>query len=88
MTWVYGFMVWKSVYFPHLSVMFFTCGPNPLLRDSTYSQALPFFRTSITFQGRSLVQAVRSRRSSMRRMINEPKTKSTCRKTPSHRHGQ
>ena len=81
-------MVWNNVYFPLVSVLIFTCGPNPLERDNTYSQASPLGRTSITFQGRSLVQAVRSRRSSMRCMINEPKTKSTCRKTPSHRHGQ
>ena len=75
-------MVWNNVYFPQVSVLIFTCGPNPLLRDSTYSQALPLGRTSITFQGRSLVQAVRSRRSSMRRMVNEAKTKLTYRKTP------
>ena len=62
--------------------MFFTCGPNPLLRLNTYSQAFPFVRTSITFQGRLLVQAVRSRRSSMRCMVNEAKTKLTYRKTP------
>jgi hypothetical protein len=39
-------------------------------------------RTSITFQGRLLVQAVRSRRSRKRRMVNEAKTKLTYRKTP------
>ena len=81
-------MVWKSLYLPHLSVLIFTCGPNPLLRESTYSQASPFVRTSITFHGRLLVQAVsRSRRSSKRRMVNEAKTKLTYRKNPSHKHG-
>jgi len=49
-------MVWKSWYFPQVSVMFFIWGPNPLERDSTYSQASPLGRTSITFQGRLLVQ--------------------------------
>ena len=80
-------MVWNNLYFPHLSVMFFTCGPNPLLRDSTYSQALPLGRTSITVQGRLLVQAVSRNRSSKRRMVNEAKTKLTYRKNPSHKHG-
>ena len=80
-------MVWKSVYFPHFAVMFFTCGPNPLERDNTYSQALPLVRTSITFQGRLLVQAVSRNRSSKRRMVNEAKTKLTYRKNPSHKHG-
>ena len=63
--------------------MFFICGPNPLERDNTYSQAFPFVRTSITFQGRLLVQAVsRNRRSRKRCMVNEAKTKLTYRKTP------
>ena len=75
-------MVWKSLYLPQVSVLIFTCGPNPLERDNTYSQASPLGRTSITFHGRSLVQAVRSRRSSMRCMVNEAKTKLTYRKTP------
>jgi hypothetical protein len=40
-------------------------------------------RTSITFQGRLLVQAVsRNRRSRKRCMVNEAKTKLTYRKTP------
>ena len=55
-------MVWNNVYFPHLSVLIFTCGPKPLLRDNTYSQASPFSRTSMTFQGRLLVQEERSRK--------------------------
>ena len=75
-------MVWNNVYFPQVSVLIFTCGPNPLERDNTYSQASPLARTSITFQGRLLVQAVRSRRSRKRRMVNEAKTKLTYRKTP------
>ena len=62
--------------------MFFTCGPNPLLRLNTYSQASPLGRTSITFQGRLLVQAVSRNRSSKRCMVNEAKTKLTYRKTP------
>lgn len=40
--------------------MFFNCGPNPLLLESTYSQALPLGLTSITVQGRSLVQEDRA----------------------------
>jgi hypothetical protein len=36
--------------------MFFNCGPNPLLLDSTYSHLSPFSRTSMTFQGRLLEQ--------------------------------
>ena len=53
-------MVWNNVYFPQVSVLIFTCGPNPLERDNTYSQALPLVRTSMTFQGRLLVQEDRA----------------------------
>ena len=63
-------MVWKSVYFPHLSVMFFTCGPNPLLRLNTYSQAFPFSRTSITFQGLSFVQLQSNSKKTAKRTIS------------------
>jgi hypothetical protein len=42
--------------------MFFICGPNPLERDNTYSHFSPFSRTSMTFQGRLLVQEERSRK--------------------------
>jgi len=55
-------MVWNNVYLPQESVMFFICGPKPLLRDNTYSQSLPLERTSMTFQGRLLVQEERSRK--------------------------
>jgi len=59
-------MVWNNVYLPHESVLIFNCGPKPLLLDITYSH-LPFptSRTSMTFQGRLLVQEERRRRMKM-----------------------
>ena len=55
-------MVWNNVNLPQESVLIFTCGPKPFDLDNTYSHSFPFSRTSMTFQGRLLVQEERSRK--------------------------